>query len=114
VAIKDITINGTLIKAGDGVIAACQSGNRDETAFPNPDAFDIHRPFDLSAHRSLAYGHGVHQCVAEWLAMAELEISLRSLFAAMPNLRLAVDPKDIKYSALEADVGIVELPVSWK
>ncbi len=114
VAIKDITVGGTLIRAGEGVIAACQSGNRDEAAFPDPDSVDIHRQFDQHSHKSLAYGHGEHQCVAEWLAMAELEISLRSLFTAMPNLRLAVDPQDIKYSAPEADVGIVELPVSWK
>lgn len=114
VAIKDIVIGGTLIKAGDGVIAATQSGNRDEAAFPHADTFDIHRKLDRAAHKSLAYGHGEHECVAEWVALAELEVALRSLFEAMPNLRLAVDHKDIKYSAPEADVGIVELPVSWK
>lgn len=114
IAIKDITINGTLIKAGDGVIAATQSGNRDEDVFSQPDTFDIHRIFDTSTHKSLAYGHGEHQCVAEWLALTELEVTLRSLFTAMPNLRLTVDVKDIKYTAPDADVGIVELPVAWK
>lgn len=46
--------------------------------------------------------------------MAKLEVALRSLFTAMPNLRLAVDPADIKYSPLQGDVGIAELPVSWR
>jgi len=114
IAIKDVTVGGTLIKAGEGVIAATQSGNRDESAFPQPDMFDIHRHFDDSAHKSLAYGHAEHECVAEWLALTELEVALRSLFEAMPKLRLAVEVKDIKYSAPEADVGILELPVVWK
>ncbi len=96
------------------MIAATQSGNRDESAFTQPDVFDIHRKFDDSAHKSLAYGHAEHECVAEWLALTELEIALHSLFVAMPKLRLAVEVKDIKYSAPEADVGILELPVAWK
>lgn len=114
VAIKDIMINNQLIKAGEGVIAACQSGNRDPEAFPHPDRFDIHRTFDATVHKSLAYGHGEHQCIAEHLALAELELSLCTLFKVFPNLRLAVDAKDIKYTAPESDVGIVELPVVLK
>jgi fungal nitric oxide reductase len=112
IAIKDVTISGTLIRAGEGVIAAAQSGNRDEDVFTNPDSFDIHRVFTPVA-KSLAYGHGVHQCVAEHLAMRELEIALNTLFKELPKLRLAVDDKDVKYSDAAADVGILELPVSW-
>lgn len=106
-----MTISGTFIRAGDGVIAATQSGNRDESVFANPDSFDIHR--DFSAVKSLAYGHGVHQCVAEHLAMEELKIALNTLFKELPNLRLAVDERDIKYTDASADVGITELPVTW-
>jgi nitric oxide reductase len=60
------------IKAGEGIIAACQSGNRDDEVFPDPDKFDIHRQFD--PQDSLGYGYGAHRCIAEHLAKAELEI----------------------------------------
>jgi len=61
-----------LIKAGEGIIAATQSGNRDEEVFPDPDTFDLHRK--RGSEQALGYGFGAHQCVAEWLARAELEI----------------------------------------
>jgi fungal nitric oxide reductase len=58
------------IKAGEGVIAATQSANRDETVFgANADNFDIHR----QTNPHLAFGYGAHECVAEWLARAELQ-----------------------------------------
>jgi Cytochrome P450 len=60
------------IKAGEGIIAACQSGNRDEEVFPNPNQFDMHRKFN--PENSLGFGYGAHRCIAECLAKAELEI----------------------------------------
>jgi fungal nitric oxide reductase len=60
-----------LIRAGEGIIASNQSANRDEEVFPNPDVFDMHRKFD---HDALGYGFGPHRCIAEHLALTELEI----------------------------------------
>lgn len=63
---------GQTIKAGTGIIAACQSGNRDGEVFPHPDKFDMHRRFDPVD--TLGFGYGQHRCIAEYLAKAELEI----------------------------------------
>lgn len=60
------------IKAGEGIIAATQSGNRDADVFPNPDTFDMYRKRGVES--AFGYGYGEHRCVAEWLARAELEI----------------------------------------
>jgi nitric oxide reductase len=111
VALKDITIGGTLIKAGEGVIAATQSGDRDESVFSNPDCFDLHRVFTPET-KSLAFGHGQHQCVAEGLAKREVEIALTTLFTALPTLQLA-DEGAIKYFPANADVGITEMFIKW-
>ena len=72
VAKEDVVIGGKLIKQGEGIIAATQSGNRDEEVFPNPDVFDMKRA--RGKEEALGYGWGEHRCVAEWLARAELEI----------------------------------------
>ena len=72
VAKEDVVIGGKLIKKGEGIIAATQSGNRDEEVFPNPDVFDMKRA--RGKEEALGYGWGEHRCVAEWLARAELEI----------------------------------------
>jgi len=77
-------IGGKLIKAGEGIIAATQSGNRDEDMFPDPDVFDIRR---MREEEALGYGWGEHHCVAEWLARAELEIVFgESFFYMMSRL----------------------------
>jgi nitric oxide reductase len=58
-----------VIKAGDGVICSNQAANRDETVFKDADKFDVHR----IPGPQLGFGYGVHECVAQWLARAELQ-----------------------------------------
>ena len=77
VARVDIELGGKTIKAGDGIIAATQSGNRDEDVFPDPDIFDMERK--RGKEEALGYGWGQHRCIAEWLARAELEIAFGEL-----------------------------------
>ena len=71
VAKVDIELGGKTIKAGKGIISSNMSANRDEEIFPDPDRFDMHRKRGLE--RALGFGYGQHECVAEWLARAELE-----------------------------------------
>ncbi|KAG9232188.1 cytochrome P450 55A1 [Amylocarpus encephaloides] len=109
VAKEDIILGGKLIKKGEGIIAATQSGNRDEDVFPNPDVFDMRR--ERGSEEALGYGWGEHRCVAEWLARAELEIVFATLFERLPNLKLAIPFEEVKYSSPHKDVGISELSV---
>lgn len=111
VAKVDVTVGDKLIKAGEGIIAATQSGNRDEEVFLDPDTFDLHRK--RGSEQALGYGYGAHRCIAEWLARAELEIVFATLFQKLPNLKLAVPLDEVKYSSPEKDVGILELPITF-
>ncbi|EEP81477.1 cytochrome P450 55A2 [Uncinocarpus reesii 1704] len=111
VAKVDITLNGQLIKAGEGIIASNQAANRDEDIFPDPDKFDIHRK--RGSESALGYGYGDHRCIAEGLSRAELEAVFSTLFQRLPNLRLGIPHSEIKYSEPTMDVGIAELPVVW-
>jgi len=73
---EKITIHGVDLKPGDRVAVCLDSANRDPNKFTDPDKFDIHR--DTSGH--LAWGHGVHSCIAlaisKELMIAYLEILL--------------------------------------
>ncbi|KAL5346728.1 hypothetical protein ACLOAV_008435 [Pseudogymnoascus australis] len=111
VAKVDIELGGKPIKAGEGIIAATQSGNRDADVFPNPDTFDMHRT--RGTESAFGYGYGEHRCVAEWLARAELEIVFSTLLQRLPNLKLAVPLAEVKYTDSSKDVGITELPITW-
>lgn len=59
----------------------------------------------------LGFGYGEHRCIAEHLSKVELSAVFSLLFEKLPDLRLAVPMSEIKYTPLEKDVGVVELPV---
>ncbi|MDH6541385.1 cytochrome P450 [Streptomyces lavendulae] len=109
VATEEIRVGGVTIAADDGVIFSTSVINRDEAAFPEPDALDWHRP----ARHHLAFGFGIHQCLGQNLARAEMEIALGTLFRRLPGLRLAAEPDRIPFKPGDTIQGMVELPVAW-
>ncbi|MES2187889.1 MAG: cytochrome P450 [Pseudomonadota bacterium] len=109
VALEDIDVNGHLVKKGEGVICAIPSANRDERLFPDPDHFDIER--DAAGH--VAFGYGVHQCLGQVLARAELQIVYGTLFQKLPKLRLAVPVEQLRFRHDMFVYGVHELPLHW-
>ncbi|MFI8436019.1 cytochrome P450 [Streptomyces sp. NPDC079020] len=109
VATEDIEIGGVTIRAGEGVVMSASTANRDAAAYPAPDELDLGR----QARHHVAFGFGVHQCLGQNLARAEIEIALRSLFARLPGLRLAAPADDIPFKPGDTIQGMLELPVAW-
>ncbi|KUL54766.1 cytochrome [Streptomyces sp. NRRL F-4489] len=109
VAVDDIEIAGRTIRAGDGVVFPTSLINRDAAAYPAPDELDVGR----SARHHLAFGFGIHQCLGQNLARAEMEIALRSLFGRIPGLRLAVPAAEIPFKPGDTLQGMIELPLAW-
>ena len=114
VATEDVEVGTTLIRAGEGLICMLSTANRDETVFgphagPGTDGLDVTR----DARRHLAFGFGVHQCVGQPLARAELQIVLETLFRRLPGLRLAVPEEELVFSTGAIVYGVRSLPVTW-
>ncbi|MEU7554328.1 cytochrome P450 [Streptomyces sp. NPDC044571] len=109
VATEDIEIGGVRIRADDGIVFSTSVINRDEAVFAEPDVLDWHRP----DRHHLGFGFGVHQCLGQNLARAEMEIALGTLFERLPGLRLAEDPDRIPFKPGDTIQGMVELPVAW-
>jgi cytochrome P450 family 142 subfamily A polypeptide 1 len=79
------------VQAGDRVMLAYPSANRDEAVFDDPFRFDIRR--DPNPH--LAFGQGTHFCVGANLARLELRLLFGALTERWTNLRV-VTPPDIE------------------
>lgn len=109
VATEDIEVGGVTIGADDGVVFSTSVINRDESVFADPDSLDWHRP----TRHHLAFGFGIHQCLGQNLARAEMEIALGSLFGRLPGLRLAAEPERIPFKPGDTIQGMLELPVAW-
>jgi cytochrome P450 len=109
-ATEDTVLSGRTIKAGDYVVAAVQSANRDPALHPDGDRLDVtRRP---GAH--LGFGHGAHTCVGQQIARMELTTVLGALATRVPSLRLAVPLQEISFKQDSVVRGPVELPVTWQ
>jgi cytochrome P450 len=109
IALEDIEIAGHTIRAGDGIVLAGEAANRDESRFPDPDRLDVHR----DAHGHVAFGFGVHACLGQPLARAELQVVYGTLYRSIPGLRLAVPLEQIPFKHDASVYGVYELPVTW-
>ena len=85
------------------------AGNWDTAFVDNPDALDI----DRNPRGHLGFGYGVHQCIGQNLARAELQIALATLARRLPGLQLAVPPDELKFQYQQEIFGIEKLPVTW-
>jgi cytochrome P450 len=108
-ALEDVELGGTTIKAGQTVTVSLPAVNRDPGRFSDPDVFDVTR--SASAH--LAFGFGVHQCVAQQLARSELRTAFRVLLERMPDLALAVPATEVPMREGAIVYGVASLPISW-
>jgi cytochrome P450 len=108
-ATRDTEIGSQPIAAGDFVVVAVQSANRDTQLYPDADDLDLARK--PGAH--LGFGHGPHQCAGQQLARLELSTVLRTLAQRIPSLRLAVPLGDIEFKTNSVVRGPAALPVAW-
>lgn len=87
-ATRDTQVGGFAIPCGTPVSLILASANRDAVRFADPKAFNLHRP--QTAHMS--FGSGAHFCAGKWFAKAQIDIALRVLLAALPDLSLTEPP----------------------
>ncbi|ELS51127.1 cytochrome P450 [Streptomyces viridochromogenes] len=109
-ALEDVTVGDVTIRAGEGVIISLNVANRDPEFFTTPDDLDLAR---ANARQHLAFGYGIHQCLGQPLARAELQIVLPELFRRLPGLKIAVPMEEIAFKQDTAVYGVHELPVTW-
>jgi cytochrome P450 len=107
--LDDVEIGGQLFRKGETVICSLAAANRDPARFDNPEILDITRTH--STH--VAFGHGIHQCLGQQLSRIEMQIAFRELFDRFPNLRLAVEPGEVKLRTTSVVYGAAQLPVAW-
>jgi hypothetical protein len=109
-ATADIEIGGQLVRAGEAVVLATGTANRDASVFDNPDQFDITR--DARAH--LAFSYGAHQCLGQAIARIELQSAIRTIFQRIPTLRVAVPVEQLPFKNDRSLYGLHALPLTWE
>lgn len=85
---EDAELGGETIPAGSQVMAAWGAGNHDPEVFPDPTAFDIHRP-NVTKH--IGFGHGPHFCIGSQLARTQTRVAFEILLERLDDIRFPAD-----------------------
>ncbi|MEJ8278531.1 cytochrome P450 [Pseudonocardia spirodelae] len=109
VATEDLELGGVTIRAGEGVVLAAETANRDPRQWEHPDEVDVAR----GTNRHVAFGFGVHQCLGQPLARLELQIAHPALLRRFPDLRVTVPDSQIAFRDEMAVYGVHALPVAF-
>lgn len=106
-ATQDTELGGQRIKAGQRVGIFYSSANHDPEVFDRPEVFDITR--DPNPHLGFG-GGGPHFCLGKSLAELEIRLIFNAIADALPDIRLAGDPRRLRSPWLN---GIKELRVTY-
>ena len=104
---EDVPVGDVVIPAGEWVLPAISSANRDPAQFPDPDRLDLGR--DTSGQ--VAFGHGIHHCLGAPLARMEAEVALGALLARFPRISLAIPRSELRWRPVSLMNGLESLPV---
>jgi cytochrome P450 len=87
VATRDVELHGQHMRAGDKVVLAFGSANRDWRKFPDPDRYDI----DRRPQGHLGFGSGKHFCIGSQMARLVTETAMQSFLERSPDFRRSDD-----------------------
>src|SRR5690606_34896175 len=105
-ALQDMDYEGIPLRKGDVIGLMLGSANRDPNRFANAGTFD---PFRTDG-ANVSFGAGIHFCIGAPLARIELQEAMSTLFARLPKLRLAEQPR---YGDVYHFHGLEKLMVRW-
>ncbi len=105
VATRAVELGGVTIPARGKIFVSFASATRDDAVFPDPGSFDPTRS-ELSAH--LGWGRGIHACLGQNMARAEMRSTLEVLTSMIASVRLAPDVP-LQHSANYVARGLTSL-----
>jgi cytochrome P450 len=104
-ALVDTELGGKQIRRGDKLAMWYLSGNRDESAIPEPNHFIVDRE---RPRQHLSFGFGIHRCVGNRLAELQLKILWEELLRRFEAIEVVGEPTRVRSSFVR---GFSHLPV---
>jgi cytochrome P450 len=101
---RDAELYGRVVPEGSFMLLLNASANRDESQFPDPDRFDIHR---RASH--LSFGQGLHFCLGSALARLEARVAFEEVLKRWPDWE--VDYANAERAHTASVRGWARLPV---
>jgi cytochrome P450 len=93
---RDVTVGGRKLKAGDRALMSWAAANQDPAEFPDPDRLDVCR----RPNRHLSFGVGTHRCVGSHLGRRGAQLIIQRVLQRMPDY--TIDPADARPNPVQA------------
>jgi cytochrome P450 len=106
---RDVEVRGITIPSGSVVWCAIAAAGHDPERFPEPEAFDIHRP---NASKHMTFGKGRHLCLGAPLSRAEGKVGLEVLYERIPDIRV-VPGQEPEFQEILLTNVLHKLDVEW-
>jgi cytochrome P450 len=98
---------GVTFPEGSMIVFPLSIASRDDASFENADAFDPERKH---TNRHIAFGRGMHLCLGQYLARAQIEEGLHLIAQRVTNLRLA---GEVAWRPFPGVWGLKTLPIAF-
>jgi cytochrome P450 len=105
---RDFDYRGVSFKKHDVIVCVTPVAGQDESVFSDPRRFDPRRE---NASRNVAFGRGVHICLGQFLARAQLQEGLHLI---AQRLRNPVHSGDIAWKPFIGAWGLAHLPIRFE
>jgi cytochrome P450 len=102
---QDTELGGRRIRRGDGLLFGIAPGNVDPQVRPDLSA-------NMQGNRShLAFGGGPHECPGQDIGRAIADTGVDALLMRLPDVQLACEERELRWTSSIASRHLVELPV---
>jgi cytochrome P450 len=91
-AVRDTSLGGKEITAGQKVAISFTSANRDEAVFDDPQRFDVHR----SPNPHVTFGIGAHFCLGAHVARLQARVFFEELLSGVSTVELTDAPTRVR------------------
>ena len=104
---EGFSYRGVDIPKGTMLVFPLTISGRDPAMFGDPDRFDPDRP---EKHATQAFGRGMHICLGQFLAIANVEEGIHQIAQRLANPRLA---GEVTWKPFPGVWGITSLPIAF-
>jgi cytochrome P450 len=105
--VEDLEYRDVRFPAGSLLVFPLSIASRDPASFPEPMAFEPER---THTNRHIAFGRGMHLCLGQYLARAQLEEGLHLIAQRLTNPRLA---GEVVWRPFPGVWGVKSLPITF-
>lgn len=105
---EDARVGDETVRAGERILLAYASANRDPEVFDDPETIILNR----YPNRHVGFGAGMHRCAGSFLARMMFETMVNEVLRRIPDYQVDVE-RARRYTSIYAVNGWIDMPATF-